>query len=256
MNDDTISSNRQVPNAFSTWARCASRIRYSLRSLLLFAILASLGIATFSKWMRDARAQRSAVSLLKAHGAIICYDYEVDSDGQLTGAEPLTPQWIRSTVGDDFVCSVHSVSFIHQATVLDPHLKHLAHLRGLQHVNLQNTSVSDHTLPSLSRHGSLQSLNLGNTSITDEGIRVLKGLTRLKWVSLHNTGISDEGIRSLSGLTELRTLDLSDTKVTDACIPIVTNLKGLEYLYIKHTTLSAHAVVEVEQRLPNCKVVR
>ena len=52
------------------------RLQYSLRSLLVFVLLASVFMAWFGARYRAAREQRDAVAAIRALGANVLYDYE------------------------------------------------------------------------------------------------------------------------------------------------------------------------------------
>ncbi len=70
------------------------------------------------------------------------------------------------------------------------------------------------------------------TSISDDELKHLSGLTKLQWLSLDGTLISDAELKHLSRLTKLKTLRLEGTQVTN---------EGVESL---------------QQKLPDCIIVR
>jgi Leucine-rich repeat (LRR) protein len=60
----------------------------------------------------------------------------------------------------------------------------------------------------------LKELNVQQTEITDASLPLLGKLNRLEVLGLHKTQITDVGLVHLSGLKKLKDLDVSDTGVT------------------------------------------
>ncbi len=164
--------------------------QYSLRSLLLFLLLVSLGMSWVAVRMKRARRQEGAVEEIEKFGGWARYDYEVQqSNRPLPSAGPPGPAWLRNLLGEHFF-----------ATVVDVHLA--------------GTQITDASLERLKRLTQLQTLDLWETKITDAGLEHLEGLTQLQVLDLWRAHVTDAGLKHLKGLTQLQTLGLCETKVT------------------------------------------
>ncbi len=79
----------------------------------------------------------------------------------------------------------------------DAMLLHFQKLKGLKHLELQSTAVTDAGLKSLRGLVALRELDLDNTAITDAGLEHLSGLSSLQYLSVGKTHVTAVGIRKL-----------------------------------------------------------
>ena len=164
--------------------------QFSLRTLLVFVLLVSVGLNWLGVKMHQARKQREAVEAILEAGGEVAYGYQFKEDGaSVPGATPPGPAWLRKLLGDDFFRDVIRVSL-----ELDSGGAELEHLEGLSE---------------------LRRVNLASTQVTDVGLEHIKGLTKLETLFLDDTKITDTGLEHLKGLTNLKSLGLSHTQVTD-----------------------------------------
>ena len=148
-------------------------------------------------------------------------------------------------------------------------LEPLRELRELQKLDLYGNYVSD--LTPLSGHTALRILDLENNAIHD--LTPLSDCTALEELVANNNLITD--LTALSGCTELRTLELSDNGIDD--LTPLSGLYGLEVLhlnnnritdlsplydltalrtlYIRGNDLTSRDVEELEEMLPECRIV-
>jgi hypothetical protein len=120
--------------------------QYSLRSLLLFMLVASLGMSWVAVRMKRTRQQDEAVEEIKKLGGFVQYDYEAYHPG----AEPSGPAWLRSLLGENFFATAVDV-VLFSSRVNDTGLEHLEGLTKLQTLNLIGTQVTDAGLEQLAR---------------------------------------------------------------------------------------------------------
>ena len=235
------------------------RFQYSLRSLLIFMLLASIGMAWFFPRLRAARQQRDAVAAIRAIGAKVTYDYQAEWYAQPRGSTAPTPEllkawsrqktfrysdefhdyvvpppgpaWARTLLGVDYLADVIEVGHFWPISgnrcragpnpITDACLEQIAKLPRLRVLNLEGSEVSDDGLKLLKGLRGLRKLNLWQTRITDTGLRELQGLTKLRELNLQETRIADAGLRELQTLSELQELNVERTGITD---------RGLKYL--------------------------
>lgn len=152
--------------------------QFSIRTLLLIMVLASIGMSWIAVQMQKARRQKEAVKALEMGGARVEYE------------DPLHPVF-RRVIGRGLFAEVFAVdaSSIH--------------------------NFSDEDLAPLAAFPSLKALALADTRITDAGMKHLERLTDLTYLVLSFTDVTDTGLEHIKDLRGLRTLVLARTRVTD-----------------------------------------
>jgi hypothetical protein len=204
--------------------------RFSLRTLLLLMAIACVGFSWFGYKLRQAERQRAAVESLEKLGISVTYDYQMGSNrfGALQPTPP-GPEWLRKSLGIDFVADVTDLRLFHNA-LTDSEAEHLQGLTRLKALDLSATQITDAALVHLEGLTQLTKLNLAGTKITSAGLMHLQGLTKLEVLFLTNTQITDSGLEHFRGLKKLKTLYMSRTpQVTDVgCAELQKSLPKLE----------------------------
>lgn len=96
-------------------------------------------------------------------------------------------------------------------------------------MDLARTQVTDAGLAHLAAMKNLTRVHLENTKITDAGLDHLKGLANLEYLNLYGTQVTDAGIAKLAGLKNLKKLFVWQTKVTeDGAKKLVAAIGGLD----------------------------
>ena len=142
--------------------------QFSLRALLVFVLLVSIGMSWLGVKMDQARKRREAVEAIERAGGGVTYDYQSGN----RSAEPPVPKWARATFGDDFFFDVIAV-WANEADFGDDEAVYLK--------RLTNLSI----------------LDLSGTQVTDAGLEHLKGLTNLWQLYLSGTQVTTKGVESL-----------------------------------------------------------
>jgi hypothetical protein len=229
-------------------------LQFSLRALLVFVLLVSVGMSWFAVKLEKARRQRQAVEVIgKAEvigtaGGGILHEYEWPD----TSAHPPDPEWVRTFLGDDFLFDVVWVSVVEDFG--DDDVRHLKVLTNLVRLDLSGTQVTDAGLEHLERLTNLTDLYLSGTQVTDAGLGHLRGLTNLEYLYLRDTQVTDAGLEHLKELTKLTKLDLRDTQVTDAGLEHLEGLTKLELLALDGTQVTSEGVKKLQEALPDCAI--
>ena len=127
--------------------------QFSLRTLLVFVLLVSIGLSWFALKLQQARKQREAVRVIEKLGGEVEYDYELHEQLSMQPPEPTQPAWLRGLLGIDFFADVACVSWSGLGIGPGATGAGLEHLKGLP---------------------ALISLDLKHTQVTDEGVKKLK----------------------------------------------------------------------------------
>ncbi len=227
-----------------------------LRLALLWSMVAALGAALALPVFQELH-RRHAVLALRACGADVSVSTWI---GWRSWLEPLGMAW-NEELPIYSLESVHSVTLRGDATdadlalvarldevtslrgmvnssVTDEGLKHLAALRSLTSLSLDDTAITDAGLVHVSKLQSLEILSFNNTAISDEGLRQIAALTNLTQVFANDTQITDEGLQHLSGLTRLTHLELAGTRITGAGVKHLAPLQSLVSLDLGRTHLT------------------
>ena len=117
----------------SSKRRARRFLQFSLRSLLVFVLLVSIGMSWLGVKLERARRQREAAEAIRGLGMEVSYDHNYHPS--CTG--PSAPKWARAIFGDDFFSDVVSVDMLHmgfddEADVTDAVFEHLEGLTNLQ----------------------------------------------------------------------------------------------------------------------------
>jgi hypothetical protein len=258
-----------------TWRRW---LRFSVRGLVLFVLLAGGGIGLVLHAIRSAEAQRFAVAAIQKEGGSALYDWQFKDRRTLGNAKPRAPKWLVDLFGVDYFGHVTFVSLPVSAeervivqvgqfsrlelllqlptTLTDSGFEHLIGLSSLQHLPLQNTKVTDAALVNLTGMKCLQSLSLRNTQVTDAGLVNLAGIKCLQSLSLRNTQFTDAGLINLVDIPTLRYLDLRETQVTDAGLASLAKMINLLEVDLDDTNVTRSGAEGLRRLAPRMLVIR
>jgi hypothetical protein len=183
-------------------------LQFSVRTLLVLILVASVGLAWIASKLKQSREQRQAVQAIQRLGGTAIY-----KGGETEPKAPLGFDWLTSLLGDDFFSDCVTVEF---QNATDAGLVHLQKLHQLREVYLGGALITDDGLAHVESLLQLQELSLENTQITSAGLARLKGLSQLKTLNVAGTSITDGGLLELTALKQLRDLDLRRTRVTES----------------------------------------
>jgi hypothetical protein len=202
--------------------------QYSLRSLFLVTLLASIGMSFVAVRMQRAREQKALVAAIERTGGCVDYDYQVD--GPRTpglNSQPPGPAWLRQVLGIDFFADV-----VRADVDTDSAMKYL---KGFPR---------------------LHTLALYRPEVTDAGMAYLDGLPQLQAFSVNGTRVTEAGLKHLKSLPRLHTVALLSSPFTDASLEQMKSLTQLDLLVLDRTKVTDEGVKKLQQALPNCKIVR
>ncbi|MCE9547089.1 MAG: hypothetical protein K8T25_16565 [Planctomycetia bacterium] len=171
-----------VPRSRRRW------FQYSLRTLLVFVLVASVGCGCLAN---QARREREAIAWVEKMGGYVGYDHEAQN-------------WWRKLLR--FPEPVFMVN-IYGKKVND--LSPLAELNDLEQLRLSSTNVSD--LSPLAGLKNLYEVDLDETKVSD--LSPLAGLKSLERIHLDYTKVGD--LSPLAGLKKLFDLSLVKAEVTE-----------------------------------------
>jgi hypothetical protein len=201
------------------------RFQYSLRFVLILALVVALVCGWFMTELHGAKTQRNAVAAAQKAGCGYFYNFNISPSGDLqftTGPRPVGPPWY-DWLGDDFF---HDIVGAQPRT--DDALVVWKDLTSLRRILANDSQLTDAGLKTLEHFKQLEWLDLRDAGqITDAGLEHLRGLSQLKTLMLRRTHVSDAGMVDLKDLKQLQILDLGMTQVTDNGL---TQLAGLTEL--------------------------
>ena len=115
--------------------------------------------------------------------------------------------------------------------VTETHLRELAQLPYLTHLDLSLTRVTDEGLRALKSAPGIVDLNLYYAElVTDEGISAIKGWKKLKRLNVRGAKISDTTLEHVSAIQSLESLDVGFALVTDVGLERLASLPNLKQL--------------------------
>jgi hypothetical protein len=145
------------------------RFQFTLRTLLLAALVASAASSWLGIRLRRTAPQKAALAKLDSFNP--------------------TVTWMNGYV--------RLLSFSSSPMPGDDDLEPLDALSGLRYLTLNRANVTDAGMVHLGNLRKLEHLLLSGTRITDAGLVHLHGLKNLKHVNVTNTGVTDQGVADL-----------------------------------------------------------
>ena len=146
---------------------------------------------------------------------------------------------------------------LNETSVSDASLESLRGIRGLEHLYLAHTKLTDAGLARIRQQwgNSLQSLIiLGAPGVTDAGMVHFRGMVKLRNLYLYRTPVTDAGLANLSGLTDLVRLDIPGSLITDASLVHLRGLKKLQRMNVDQTSVSNKGLDALKAELPVLKI--
>ena len=234
------------------------RFQYSIRSLLVLAVVVAIPCSWLATEMQRASKQKKAVEAIVKLEGEVTYDYELNASGKVVpGASPWVPAWLRNLLGADFFTAIVGVNISQPIVIdlgfpspgcvhiderddppIDADLEFLDGLTELRELYLNGSVVTDAGLEHLAGLSRLQFLDIQLTHVTDAGLENLKGLTQLQALFLDSNRVTDAGLRHVKGLRQLRKLSLSGTHVTDFGLELLKGLNQLQLLDLGSTKVT------------------
>jgi serine/threonine protein kinase/WD40 repeat protein len=116
----------------------------------------------------------------------------------------------------------------------------------LAHVELHDTSIGDDGIKHLARNSGIQNLHVTRTRVTDAGMQYLQTLPRLAILNLSATSITDRGLQDIAKISSIRHLHLGGTQISDAGLQRITEqMPNLQYLDVAQTAVSDPGVRQI-----------
>ena len=193
---------------------------------------------------------------------------EADADGQLSLSLKATPVSDRevaaiaefpsvvhldltatdvSDLGLQTLNSLPNLQVLNLANtgVTDSGIVHVAKLRALRELVLDQSLVEGPGLSSLARSNSLRKLSLAGTAVGDSNLESVAGLTQLEVLELDYTQVSDPGVANLATLVNLTELGLTGTRVGDEGFSSIASLPRLRRLSLAFTDVTSEGIGEI-----------
>jgi hypothetical protein len=218
--------------------------QYSLRTLLLVVILASIGMSWFAVRMKRARQQQEAVKAIVRLGGKVEYDYETTyeypdacMDGQSLGCsggprpKSSVPAWLNSLLGEDFFAAVITVELDSARMDSNDALEQVRHLPRLQQlVTGGNSELTEEGQKCIEGLTHLRCLGIPSSVEPEVRLDHLQALERLEFLELG--GPTDENLRQIAGFRQLRGLRIGSCEFTDSGLQHIGKLVGLRDLIL------------------------
>lgn len=238
------------------------------RRLRLWVLsLSAVAVLIVGSWLgvvlqRSAR-QREAVSALRAIGAVVTYDYQLDPSFRraknhkefMKACDEVTDRrdlpdpdhdgmaWLRRIAGPDLFHDVIGVNMAYSYgasgggraepdRVFDDKLLLVSRFPKLRLLLLDGGQACDRVLEAIRELRHLEMIYMWSAAATDTGVENLRGLEKLRYLHLSNAGLTDHSLEVFSGLRELEGLALQGNRFTDAGLIHLRDLTNLQSLWL------------------------
>ena len=222
------------------------RFRYSLRWLLAMVGLAAI-VCAFWPTIRQAIVSHQ----LQTIGATI----SLDDDTEPWYDRP--PKSFVDHLDADVTQIVWDANLQNGNTKLvdDVAFARICEFSRVWNITLDNCAVTDKSIGEISRLPFLSVLRLRKSQIGDAGVKAIVQSEGIKNLILANSLVTDASAFHYKSLPKLYYLDLSGTMITDASVSELAKNNGLTYLNVRGTGVTATGVSQLQESLPNCKII-
>lgn len=163
-----------------------------------------------------------------------------------------------SDAGMAHLASIKTLLFLEldDTPITDVGLEYFRAHPNLRRLQLRGTKVTDAGLQHLTQLPNFTwGLALDRTAVTDRGLESVGRIVRLNELYLAKTKVSDAGLRHLMNMTELRRLVLDDLPITDAGLANLIGLHRLNLISLSRSQVTAVGVAKLQEALPACKIL-
>jgi hypothetical protein len=162
----------------------------------------------------------------------------------------------------------------------DEHMRHLRNFKGLVHLNLDETLITDKSLPIIGTFRNLMALRLSVTDTTGSNFEALSKLTHILNLNIRGISLKTGSLAKLKGaLSHLTDLDMSNINLgkedaaalvsapelkmleiagnkrfDDSCVGYLAGMKHLKSLNITDTSVTDKSLPELS-KLPKLKSI-
>ena len=132
-------------------------------------------------------------------------------------------------------------------------MSHIAHLTGLNELDLYGTRIATTGLEHLTELESLETLTLPGY-VTDRNLALVGQMTSLKALHLVESRVTDEGMAHLSALTSLEELSLAGKRMNGSGFVHLERLPCLHYLMLNGNNFSGLGFASL-RKIPSLKTL-
>ena len=144
------------------------------------------------------------------------------------------------------------------ASITDAGVAHLAGLKNLQKIHIDNSQITDQSLVLLSSLPKIEELSLQSGHFSDEGFLHLKGENTLKQLAAGrgDLQVTDAGLAHMKDFKKLVLLDLQNSKVTARGLEQLKGVPSLKVVWLSGTSITEDELKRFREAMPNVSVTK
>ncbi|NQV28627.1 MAG: SUMF1/EgtB/PvdO family nonheme iron enzyme, partial [Rhodopirellula sp.] len=143
--------------------------------------------------------------------------------------------------------------YTHGEQVTGAGLANLRPLRRLKRLSLHDCpNIGNDDLQHLAALKSMNALGIDNTPIDDRGLTHLKALSNLDFLELRRTNVAGPGLENLKKLGQLYLSDCGN--IDDTSLQSIARLSSLKLVDLNGTRVTSAGVAELQKALPDCEI--
>lgn len=182
--------------------RSGNRMKFSLRTLLIAILCASIPLAYLSALLYRGRVQHRAVESIVAAGGQVHY-----RPPDTTWAKSL----LRRLAGRDAVDKVNAIILTNGAATDDLMIQ-VSKIRDVRELVIQRSPVTDRGIAQIAKMETLEWLDATGTDLTDQCVPNILSLKNLISLSFGETLVTNEGVMALTRLSKIEGINLGGCK--------------------------------------------
>lgn len=138
--------------------------------------------------------------------------------------------------------------------VTDAGMEHLAKMKTLSLVNVEDTAVGDDGLAKLVTLPRLGDLWLNGSQVTDKGLSQLRSAPNIWRLSIGGSSISNDSLKQLIGMKKLSGLTVKSSSVSDAGLRTLSTAANLRRVTLIDSLVTSPMIDQLKQTHPNLAI--
>lgn len=161
-------------------------------------------------------------------------------------------------IGDDDLAALAGMKIgqlqLSSTQVTDAGMEHVAGMKSLQILHVDDTTVGDRGLGRIVTLPLLMDVRVARTRITSTGLGQLASASQIWRLSIGGSDIRDESLSQLKALPRLSSLEIKNAEVTDHGLEILSSFTGLRQITLADTQVTQTAVEKLKAARPGLTV--
>ena len=217
--------------------------RFSLRSLLLFMLLAGVVLGFAARLHSRGSRQRQVLVVASKAGGRVRYDFECYSESPYYAAQ----RWLAPRIGPDLVGNVLILNFDSASPRRwRTSLPQVTELQSIQYFSACCSGLEPADIEQLGQLRQLKELHFQYAQDLPD-LRPLANLPHLELLGVNSCRrVTATKLQALRSLPRLKKIDLCNSDAADEILPLLAEFPALEELHVEASQITATGLTQLK----------